>query len=484
MHWRALLVSAVLLGVGIVSVLGQPAPAPETAPALRPFRVASDYPSIQAAIDSLPEGTGGTVYIPEGRWVLDKPLDLTRRTYYRPPPEIMEAGGFAPRTSGYLHLMGAGHGTILEGRMKEGPVIDMVDSSYCTLSNMQIQSQTAQCGILLGRPHQKNRGGILVSSGWHTFYNLWINGSYSVACVYNQASEVDRWYGCTFMNSHPDAYCFVFTYRNFAGIVSPYAGEMVEIGSNADQRLHGCLFMQHPPAKENPEGACIYIQGWAEDFALTDCDFGVGGVKALLWLDGTRSPVKEVHLMNNRFENSATYLLLATGRSIHTQFVGNTCYGAKQNLVRAESADSWVISDNQLINYEGKDLPALVFGSLINSSVTRNWIIISESEEKKGQTPLMVVEGGCVGCDLTLARRADFQGTLTRSRLTALDEEGVRREYLGSAAGSLLLNLPPVDTSKIASPKRGDVALDDGTNTQSGKPGLAVYDGERWQYMN
>jgi hypothetical protein len=29
----------------------------------------------------------------------------------------------------------------------------------------------------------------------------------------------------------------------------------------------------------------------------------------------------------------------------------------------------------------------------------------------------------------------------------------------------------------------GNVACDDGTNTKSGKPALAVFDGTAWQYM-
>lgn len=32
--------------------------------------------------------------------------------------------------------------------------------------------------------------------------------------------------------------------------------------------------------------------------------------------------------------------------------------------------------------------------------------------------------------------------------------------------------------------RRGDVALDDGTNTRSRKPALAVFDGTQWPYMN
>ena len=64
----------------------------------------------------------------------------------------------------------------------------MTDSSFCSISQLQIQSRSAQCGILLARPHPKNRKNTLLSCGWHTFYSVNIGGSYSVAAVYNQAS--------------------------------------------------------------------------------------------------------------------------------------------------------------------------------------------------------------------------------------------------------------------------------------------------------
>ena len=57
------------------------------------------------------------------------------------------------------------------------------------------------------------------------------------------------------------------------------------------------------------------------------------------------------------------------------------------------------------------------------------------------------------------------------------------KESLGLKADTLL-NLIPGDVTKIAHPERGDIALDDGTNTTSGKPGLAVFDGDEWVFMN
>ena len=78
--------------------------------ASRPFRVAKDYPSIQAAIDSLEPGIGGTVYIPEGRYKLDKALDLTRMNYHTQTREEDQKLGRKSRTNTYLHLMGAATG--------------------------------------------------------------------------------------------------------------------------------------------------------------------------------------------------------------------------------------------------------------------------------------------------------------------------------------------------------------------------------------
>ena len=461
--------------------------AEENPPALRPFRVATDYPSIQAAIDSLP-AAGGTVYIPEGRYALDQALDLTRRNYHVLLREEDKQAGRKPRTNSYVHLLGAGNGTILEGRMKNGPVIDLTDSSFCTLSQLQIRSQTAQCGILLARPHPKNRKGVLLSCGWHTFYNVNIGGSYSVAAVYNQASEVDRWYGCQFSNMHPDAHCFVFTYRNFAGLVSPYAGELCDVGSNSDQRFNGCLFAHHagpPKDRDNPQGATLYVQGWATDFAVTDCDFGVSGVKAAVWLDGERNPNNGIHIANNRFENKATYLVLATGANNQVTFTGNTCPGATRNFIRADgTATFWEVHGNQFVRSALPDTPPLLFENLKDSVIGRNWCVLAESPGKEKQTPQIVVTGTCEASEIVVPRREDFQGTAVRTRLTATDDGGARREYLGAGGGDVVLNFTPRDTRKLPNPKRGDVALDDGTNTPSKKPALAVFDGTEWRYMD
>jgi hypothetical protein len=97
----------------------------------------------------------------------------------------------------------------------------------------------------------------------------------------------------------------------------------------------------------------------------------------------------------------------------------------------------------------------------------------------------VLVAGLCRGGHIEVARRdlADVR-TLERSTIDATDEGGVHRRYLGSAATGTVLNLTPVNTATLERPKLGDVAVDDGTNTASRKPALAVFDGTRWQHMN
>jgi len=64
--------------------------------------------------------------------------------------------------------------------------------------------------------------------------------------------------------------------------------------------------------------------------------------------------------------------------------------------------------------------------------------------------------------------------------IDAMDENGVRRHYAGSSASGEVMNLEMVNTKNVKNPRRGDIALDDGTNAPDGKPALAIYDGKNW----
>jgi hypothetical protein len=131
---------------------------------------------------------------------------------------------------------------------------------------------------------------------------------------------------------------------------------------------------------------------------------------------------------------------------------------------------------------------AMDFSDLRNGRITDNIYRFQNWGGKNAQdAPERVATGDrCRGSVIEVARRemVDFD-TLEATELDVLDDGGVRRRYLGSAAAAgTVLNLTPANTAKLTKARRGDIAVDDGTNTKSGKPGLAVFDGKTWQTMN
>lgn len=133
------------------------------------------------------------------------------------------------------------------------------------------------------------------------------------------------------------------------------------------------------------------------------------------------------------------------------------------------------------------------FGSLVNSRIIGvadthffKWksgqVGVGELVPNEGGIPL-VITGVCKGNEITLASMKDLRLDCVpeQTTLIALNE---KRRYLGMTTGDEFLNLVATDTKVIQNPKRGDIALDDGTNTETKKIGLAVYDGEIWIYMN
>jgi len=426
-------------------------------------------------------------------------------------------------------VMRAGNGTVLRGTMKAGPVIDMTDSSYCRVSNMRIESQTADCGILLARiagdnPHVWKEGQRKVSpsAGWHEFDNLWISGKYRVACVYNLTSEVNWWYGCRFMNTHPDGACFVMTYHNYAGLESPYLGKLCEQSSNVDQRIIGGLVCAW---------GCKYgilLRGHIGDFTLRDTSWGAHGGEAAIFLDAVGHAVIDIDIADNRFECGMKHVILMKGNVVRTRIQGNhfahwgggeairheaapqKCWpqadkvcsvnGNDDYLKERYAADRLVVKDNTFLSRDLK-VPHTVWLDAVRNSEIEITSYERTFAEGTEQGALIGVGEFCEGTVFTVEDRADvhFAQTPVRTLIEAIREgaghaglgasvsggapKGIRRTYLGLKADTLL-NLTPTDVTKIEHPKRGDIALDNGTNTQSGKPGLAVYDGESWVFMN
>ncbi|HEX8912125.1 MAG TPA: hypothetical protein VF796_07170, partial [Humisphaera sp.] len=167
-------------------------------------------------------------------------------------------------------------------------------------------------------------------------------------------------------------------------------------------------------------------------------------------------------------------------------FTGNTCPGAGVNHITATGrSEYWTVSRNQLLHAKALGVPTMEFATLSRSVIERNWCDPKDAPGQAEPTPHVRVTGSAEESEIAVPRREAFAGTLVRSKLTALNDGGVRREFLGAGGeGGTVLNFTPTDTAKIAKPKAGDVALDDGTNTRNHKPGLAVFDGKEWSYAN
>jgi len=95
-----------------------------------------------------------------------------------------------PYSQGF-DLYGAGDGTTIITAVHTGnAVVSMIGAVDCSLSHLTLEGDTTtfpKCGIILGRSSAS-------SAGWHTFTKIKILGAFSLAGVYNIASESNGWY--------------------------------------------------------------------------------------------------------------------------------------------------------------------------------------------------------------------------------------------------------------------------------------------------
>jgi hypothetical protein len=138
--------------------------------------VTDDYAALQAAYDSVNKaGKGGIVFHPLGKYKSSKMLKIA---WTGAAVALDGVGGVAQTANN-----GA---SIIYGAHTEDAVISLQGSVFCQINNLVLDGGTGatfpKTGLLLGR----NGAG---SAGWHSFNRLGIIGRYSVAGLYNVASE-------------------------------------------------------------------------------------------------------------------------------------------------------------------------------------------------------------------------------------------------------------------------------------------------------
>jgi len=433
--------------------------------------IASEYPDLHAAVAAL-GGRMGEVYLPKGEYVLERTLDLSS-----------PAGGY----QGGVRLVGCGRGSRIVARTNGQPVIDLTGTNHAIIENLWINAEQAtednapNVGILLARTSSGN------ASQEHRFTNVMFSGRFSLANVYNVTSELCRFVGCIFINTAPNSYNLVWSSENFAQIRSPFQGEIRTLFSNTELRISGCSFYNWGGGQG---GANLHLRGFTMDTSVRDCYMNPpeGGHAVYLGPSSKGGPVESIALDAIRIEaDNASDVFVLEGRHENISLRNSSILFGEGVCLRGSEVNTLTLQNNMIWNIRGWKT-ALAVEDLRNARITDN---IYRFQNWGGQNPQdgperVLVGRQCRGSMIEVERKDLIQcESVQRTTIDALDEDGQRRIYLDAAAGgTVLLNLTPVDTSQISAPKRGDVAMDDGTNTRSGKPALVVYDGESWNAMN
>lgn len=189
------------------------------------FTAAFDY--IRSVRDNDNALYPACLHIPAGRYYIGTSINATG----------IRAQGWGIQASGALLL---GHTT---GK----PVLDMLGSGFGHIKGLNIigdDVDTPTVGMQIGRPASG------VSCGGWQFNDLTIDGSYTIAGVYNYAAEGNIWTKSAIRNRIDDntAYAMIAEGINYTSIVSDYQTVQTTPGtieSFLDAIYHSCTFAKH-----------------------------------------------------------------------------------------------------------------------------------------------------------------------------------------------------------------------------------------------
>jgi len=477
--------------------------------------IASDYPNLQAAIDAVPY-PGGVVYLPNGTYTLDKPLNLTN---------LYNVG----QRTRWLVLQGQHTFTsVITGDFPDGPVIDMTGSSRLRFRDLTIAGNSKQ--LLLSA--RINYGG----GGGNLFENVIFRGDHCEVAVALHGSECNRFYNCEIYVNQTNAIGVVFspnTEFNVNGVDyvshSPYQADITG-GSNTELRFYGSFIHSF-----GLNSIGLFVQGSAADVSIHG-GYNANGGFASIYLDGTKGNVGDIHISGLRIEGeSGLYNLYAKGSVRNVSIEGGN-FGSAGEVIRYEdvpdkfyeksSAEGWSIRhlsltlQDQSVRHPQKtgarlttprDERAVIrLDRAVNCTIENVWqrsyqivpdgpqpevvhadddtIIRNEPIPAKDrlewyEAKLLVVDGFAHGNTITTDRRdrvvlpEDSRG----NRIVTSNDEGSARTYLGAGGAPQILNLTPVDLTTIKAPKLGDLVLASQLNGQP--PRLALFDGVAWKIL-
>jgi len=501
-----------------------------------PFIIATDYPSINAAVEAARKQNINRVFIPAGEYDITKTINMTGR-YGR---------------NGAIILEGAGQTTILNGKTGKDPIIDLTASGYCEVNNLYINSINSDIGILMAR-----RGG--GSAGSHRFHSLTLHGKFRIAAVYSYNSECNRFYNCNICNEwdgEEGGDAFIFTHENIWNVKSPYLGELGR-STNTELDLYGTII-----GGTGPNSVGLRIVGSADNINIYGGYQHYNGFAAI-YLDGTRGAVSNIYIDGWRIETTeGKHCIYATGQVDNITIRGGEWSSARE-LIRVEDVPreansahatlfrrksrfgvpfNWRIRETTMLRTiwvpEGKKremesaaekFVAMRFDSLQDSTIENityranfleqegpNWIgravpnaslVVVEKYSRRNTFIVparnaVELMGDARGNQIAavhdpeepdgehvalwrsaLPNKEHFTGFMRRVSQYEQLPPGVRRIYIKPDEGISLINLGVMDVRKIKGARRGDIAIHNGAGFDDGEARLAIFDGKKWIYF-
>lgn len=431
---------------------------------------AADYPTLQAAVDALPE-KGGAIFLPPGTYTLDAPLNLA---------ETYQTGDSVK----WITLQGSGkNNTIITGHFPGSVIVDATRSSYMTVRDLTVTG-TAKCLWLSAR-----RDGL--GGGGNYFERVRFLGTNCTVALALICSEVNRFVNCDIQTDQPNAVSVLFSYSNLYNISSPYS-TISDLISTTDLEFFGTTI-----ANYGTDSIGIYVGGPAANVQFYGGTHESAGL-ASIYLDGTVGNINQVNVHNLRIDASeGRYALYAKDKST-SLIVNGGSWEAGGELIRYESVDSsmsynWNISNASLTLKEKAVYPPGAGGPVllrIDSAIYGTFKNITGSAFTQDEVPyipaLLYASGKIQGCDISVSgtNQVAILGNNYGNLIEVLSDSGpTRRMYhSGGVTGTTLFNMAPTVTGNVSNVQPGDfIMLRDGNG--AGIPCPAYYDGTGWKKL-
>lgn len=367
--------------------------------------VTDDGPAINLALDyirSLLDDSvttklnGLKIVFPPGDYLIQTTLNFTG----------IKSAGFVADFSG----------AFLIGQTNGKPVIDLMGSRYWHFMNLYIHGDdtlTPNFGVIHGRMTDT------VSAGDAQFTNCNIIGEYTVASLYNLASETISYFSCKFWNEHQTGAtkCVYMDGDNTFDISSDYTNVTIPVGTKQSFNENGFYTCDIRNTNIVGTPSCIYISGKSSRHGFIQCyaaNFG-GPIVETYNIPDCVDWNLDIHVeVDLGGGNGVTEFLL----------VDNVTPGVSINLAGLKIRDQNAQCTTSLIDTTGSTYPLLLDGINIELSDTTNAIPIYGGT----LVPSKVLASGVIrwsGNQSLDLSNMYFNGTIyTKSTTTVIDGFG------------------------------------------------------------